>query len=130
MKKITPFILVLLIFTISVKAQTTTTLSTTNIKGTATIDSLIIARDTIVAKKDIRVVGDLKVKGDVKFKSKFNVEGKSLFEDRLSIGSSNDKISLDYSPGTNTLPYIFKFIPTGSSNGGGGNGSGKFNAAE
>jgi hypothetical protein len=66
---------------------TTYTLSSTNIIGQATVDSVLIARDTIVAKRDVRIVGNLKVKGEARFKDNLKVDGNTIFNGNLKISN-------------------------------------------
>ena len=81
-----------LTFSLNGISQTTptNTLSTTQIIGSATVDSMFIAKDTIVAKKDVRVVGDLKVKGDVKLKDKLKVDNLATFNGLIKANAGID----------------------------------------
>jgi hypothetical protein len=95
------------------QAPQTSTLNSTNIKGSATVDSLLIAKDTIVAKRDVRIVGELKVKGEAKFKDKLTVDGITKLNGGL-------KLSNFAGVGEN-LVYVdangnFKINPVGSGN--------------
>jgi len=70
-----------------IKSQTTFTLSSTQIKGRAKIDSVLIVKDTIIAEKDMKVQGEFKVKGDAKFKNDVKVKGDLNLDGRFNLGN-------------------------------------------